>query len=74
MGEYKAFLSEIGYFVPEGDSFSVGTDLVYDEIAQIVGPQLVFSATNAYYVLIARWCSLYDKPIGSSRSFLSGWV
>ena len=61
MGEYKAFLSEIGYFVPEGDSFPVGIDLVYDEIAHIVGPQLVFSATNAYYVLIARWCSLYDN-------------
>ena len=54
MGEYKAFLSEIGYFVPEGDSFPVGIDLVYDEIAHIVGPQLVFSATNACYVLIAR--------------------
>ena len=61
MGEYKAFLSEIGYFVPEGDTFPVGIDLIYDEIAHIVGPQLVFSATNACYVLIARWCSLYDN-------------
>ena len=48
MGEYKAFLSEIGYFVPEGDSFPVGIDLVYDEIAHTVGPQLVFSAANAW--------------------------
>tara|TARA_B110000046_G_scaffold155998_1_gene166586 strand:- start:577 stop:699 length:123 start_codon:yes stop_codon:yes gene_type:complete len=35
MGEYKAFLSEIGYLVPEGNYFFVGTDLVYDEIARI---------------------------------------
>jgi malate synthase len=61
MGKYKAFLSKIGYFVPEGVSFSVGTDLVYDEIAHIAGPQLVVPATNACYVLNARWCSLYDN-------------
>jgi|TARA_B110000037_G_scaffold67629_1_gene82058 malate synthase len=65
MGKYKAFLSEIGYLVPEGDYFSVWTDLIYDEIALIVGPQLVVSIINARYVLNVRWGSLYHNPKGT---------
>ena len=46
MAAYKAYLTEIGYLVPEPTGFKIGTQNVDAEIATMAGPQLVVPALN----------------------------
>jgi len=68
MVPYKAFLTKIGYLVPEGAPFKISSTKVDPEIALVAGPQLVCPIDNPRFMLNAanaRWGSMMDALYGT---------
>ncbi len=65
---YKKFLNDIGYLAPVVDDFTITTENIDAELANIAGPQLVVPIMNARFAINAvnaRWGSLYDALYGT---------